>query len=191
MSPVDASHDHSYTTGSLNTQHGPGARPSETALIIINIPFALDYCRVVMTLCDVIRQLYKRLGALVGSSNIGPSAPLDTLPPHGSGHGVNSRSGESSVPWPPGLTDLITKADQKLKVRYPPVFRNQSQWLIRSPSTETLARVRSRYGTDRSNRGQPTTGIPHSQSQCDTESCPHIQRFNARRGSEPGVEFSA
>jgi hypothetical protein len=150
MSPVDASHDHSnYTTGS-STQHGPSARPSETALIIINIPFALDYCHVVVTLCDVIRQLYKRLEMLVGSSNIGPSAPIDTLSPHGSGQGVNGRSGESSVPWPTGLTDLITKADQKLKVRYH--LRNQSQWLIRSPSTETLARVRSRYGTDRSNR---------------------------------------
>lgn len=94
---------------SSNAQHATGAvRPSETVLIIINVPFTLDYCQVVMTLCDIIRQLYTRLGSLVlGPADAGLRSPSDK---------VDARSAEAFVPWPPGLTESITKAEQKLKV---------------------------------------------------------------------------
>lgn len=148
----------------------PGVSRSTSALVMINLPFALDYCQVVTTLCNMFRQLYNRLEELVQRpSFIGSSAPrhntspMGTSPPNGNrsatspystsfSASINSATGPtetrqgawgstagapggrtgsyvyglgvgtggaagSSVTWPTGLAEQITRFDQKLKVR--------------------------------------------------------------------------
>ncbi|KAG7531384.1 hypothetical protein FFLO_04381 [Filobasidium floriforme] len=38
----------------------------ETALVFVNLPFAPDYFQTVISLCEVIRQLYTKIGSLLG-----------------------------------------------------------------------------------------------------------------------------
>lgn len=122
----------------------------------MNLPFTLDYCQVVITLCEIIRQLYHRLEELVPSpsflgsvtsrysvssmsSGNRPGMGSHSSSLHGNGNmdarqgsWGNTASGKGgsqvqgvategaarpSMMLPTGLTEQITKFDQKLRVR--------------------------------------------------------------------------
>ena len=66
-------HDHhsfsnsTYSNSASNRTNGFSASRSDSALNKMNLPFTLDYCQIVITLCEMIRQLYHRLEELVSS----------------------------------------------------------------------------------------------------------------------------
>lgn len=109
-SSTETANEHNgWNAGNSSTHQGIDVtRAPESALVVINVPFALDYCQVVTALSDVIRQIYARIGVLV----LQPSDARSLIAHEKSG----ARGTEAPVSWPASLTNLITKADQKLKV---------------------------------------------------------------------------
>lgn len=159
-SSADTVNEHNgWNAGNWNAQQGIGVtRSSESALVVINVPFALDYCQVVMALSHVIRQLYVRLGLLIlGARDGRPRSPSEK---------PEVRSIEAHASWPASLTELITKADRKLKVSDCVILVG-----IRADGSDRCAEYptlyRSRNGADRPNRRQSSAGNAHAQSQRD------------------------
>ncbi|POY70171.1 hypothetical protein BMF94_6754 [Rhodotorula taiwanensis] len=95
-------------------------------LFMPNIPFELDYLQVLITTCEILIEIYTKIGSYLGppgsSSTSASSNGLFPQPPHpgsGGGAAANHRglgmSGGGGLGLSPALIDMVHKIDGRLK----------------------------------------------------------------------------
>jgi hypothetical protein len=94
----DVSVNSTYSAGTSIGANGYGASNPHSVLIKINLPFALDYCQIVITICELIRQIYHRLAELVSSPTfVGSAASRHSASSLSSGNRPGMGSHSSSL----------------------------------------------------------------------------------------------